>query len=82
MHFKNTLGSAVYQYLDSVPIEEHELCFQKWIGWLKSCIQTDGVFSEGQSKLNDKSICSMLEAMQVTLVLEHSLMLCIWENIW
>ena len=31
------------------PIKEYENCFQKWIDRLKSCIQVDGEYFEGQS---------------------------------
>ena len=48
---RNVLGSAVYQYLIGVPIEEYEQCFQKWIDQLKRCIQANGEYFEGQSKL-------------------------------
>ena len=49
-NLRNALGSAVYQYLMGVPIEEYENCFQKWIDQLKRCIQVDGEYFEGQSK--------------------------------
>ena len=47
---RNALGSAVYQYLMGIPIEEFENSFQKWIDWLKRCIQVDEEYFEGQSK--------------------------------
>ena len=50
---RNALGSAVYQYLMGVPIEEYEKienCFQKWIDRLKRCIQVDGEYFDGQSQ--------------------------------
>ena len=46
----NTLGSAVYQFLMGVPIEEYENCFQKRIDQLKRCIQVDREYFKGQSK--------------------------------
>ena len=32
---RNTLGSAVHQFLMSVPIQDYERCFQNWIDRLK-----------------------------------------------
>ena len=49
---KNALGSAVYQCLMGVPIEEYEKCFQKWIDRLKRCVLAGGEYFERQSKLN------------------------------
>ena len=34
---RNALGSAAYQCLMGIPIEEHEKCFQKSIDRLKRC---------------------------------------------
>ena len=48
---RNALGSAVYQCLMGVPIEEYEKCFQKWIDRLKRCVLAGGEYFEGQSKL-------------------------------
>ena len=48
---RNAHGSAVYQCLMGVPIEEYEKCFQKWIDWLKRCVLAGGDYFEGQSKL-------------------------------
>lgn len=48
---RNALGSAVYQYLMSVPIKEYELCFQSWIERLKRCVQVGGEYFEGQRNL-------------------------------
>ena len=47
---RNALGSAVYQCLMGVPIEEYEKFFQKWIDRLKRCV-AGGEYFEGQSKL-------------------------------
>ena len=48
---RNALGSAVYQCLMGVPIEEYEKCFQKWIYRLKRCVLAGEEYFEGQSKL-------------------------------
>ena len=48
---RNALGSAIYQYLMSIPIQEYENCFQKWIDRLKTCIRAEGEYFEGQGKL-------------------------------
>ena len=45
------IGSAVYQCLMGVPIEEYEKCFQKLIDQLKRCVLAGGEYFEGQSKL-------------------------------
>ena len=47
---RNAHGSAVYQCLMGVPIEEYEKCFQKWIDRLKRCVLAGGGYFEGQSK--------------------------------
>ena len=44
---RNALGSAVYQCLVGVPIEEYEKCFQKWIDRLKRCVLAGGEYFEG-----------------------------------
>ena len=43
---RNALGSAIYQYLMSIPIQEYENCFQKWIDRLKRCINAEGQYFE------------------------------------
>ena len=48
---RNAIGSAIYQYLMSIPIQEYENCFQKWIDRLKTCIRAEGEYFEGQGKL-------------------------------
>ena len=48
---RNALGSAVYQFLMGVPIEEYEKCFQKWIDLPNRCVLAGGEYFEGQSKL-------------------------------
>ena len=48
---RNALGSAIYQYLMSIPIQEYEHCFQKWIDRLKRCINAEGEYFEGQGKV-------------------------------
>jgi histone-lysine N-methyltransferase SETMAR len=48
---RNALGSAIYQYLISIPIEEYENCFEKLIDRLKTCIRVEGEYFEGHGKL-------------------------------
>ena len=47
---QNSLGSAVYQYLKSFPVEEYENCFKRLIERLKRCFQIDGEYFEGQTE--------------------------------
>ena len=47
---RNAPGSAVYQCLMGVPIEEYEKYFQKWIDRLKWCVLAGGEYFEGRSK--------------------------------
>jgi hypothetical protein len=49
MQIKNALG--IYQYLMSIPIDEHKNCFKKWIDRLKACIRGEREYFEGQGKL-------------------------------
>ena len=45
---RNSLESAVYQFLMGVPIQHCNQCFQNWIDRLKRCIHAGGEYFEGQ----------------------------------
>ena len=48
---RNALGSAVYQFVMGVPIQNYERCLQNWIDHLKRCIRAGGEYFEGQRKV-------------------------------
>ena len=48
---RNAIGSAFYQCLMGVPVDEYKKCLQKWIDQLKRCVLAGGEYFEGQSKL-------------------------------
>lgn len=45
---RQAVGSAVYQFLKSVPKKDYENSFKSWIKRLKICIQVKGEYFEGQ----------------------------------
>lgn len=44
---RHALGSGIYQFLLSIPQNDYELAFKKWIKRLKLCIANDGEYFEG-----------------------------------
>lgn len=48
-HFRSrqALGSAVYQYMLSIPKHTYENCFKNWIKRLKLCVRVKGDYFEG-----------------------------------
>ena len=44
---RQALGSAIHQYLITVPKSAYRDAFKKWIHWLKLCISSHGEYFEG-----------------------------------
>lgn len=44
---RSALGSAIHQFLLSVPKQSYENCFKNWIKRLKQCVQAGGDYFEG-----------------------------------
>lgn len=49
---RKALGSAIYQCLKGIHVEDYEKCFQNWIERLKQCISAKGEYFEGTRKKN------------------------------
>ena len=47
---RKALGSAIYQCLKGIHVEDYEKCFQNWIERLKRCISAKGEYFEGTRK--------------------------------
>ena len=48
-HFESrcSIGSAVYQCLQHIPIEDNRAAFWKWVDRCKMCVEADGAYFEG-----------------------------------
>lgn len=46
-HNRNAIGSAIFQYLKTIPKKDYQGAFQNWIKRLKLCIKVNGEYFEG-----------------------------------
>ena len=44
---RKNLGSAIFQFLNSIPRKDYENAFKNWIKRLKLCVSNSGEFFEG-----------------------------------
>lgn len=49
--YKSLIGSAIYQCLQGIPLQDYENCFKNWIKRLKPCVLDKGEYFEGLRKV-------------------------------
>ena len=49
---RKSLGSAIYQCPQGIPVQDYENCIQNWIKRLKRCVSAKGDYFEGIRKNN------------------------------
>lgn len=70
---RNTIGSAIYQYMMGVLIEENVKCFQKWLDRLKKRIQAKGEYFEEQGRIKGSKINKFGRKQQSVIIFGTSL---------
>lgn len=43
---RSQLGSAIYQYMKAIPVEDYRSCFQQWKNRLRRCVEVQGDYFE------------------------------------
>lgn len=70
---RNTIGSAIYQYMMGVLIEENVKYFQKWLDRLKKRIQAKGEYFEEQGRIKGSKINKFGRKQQRVIIFGTSL---------